>query len=205
MTTKTNDKQFDAAHRIFQSGGGTLRTGEALDHGIHPRTLYAMRDAGLLERLDRGLYRLTELPPLSDPDVVIVAKKIPTCVICLISALHFHDITTQIPHEVSIAVNRGKEPPRLKYPPIRLHWFSGEAFTAGVETHYIDNTPIQVYNPEKTVADCFKYRNKIGMDTVLEALTLYRDQHKPKPRKLIEYAKVCRVEKVIRPYLEALL
>lgn len=205
MNQAATDKQIETVRRAFRRGGDILRTGEALDQGIHPRTLYGMRDAGLLERLDRGLYRLTDLPPLSDPDMVTVANKIPRGVICLISALHFHDITTQIPHEVSIAVSRGTEPPRLTYPPIRLYWFSGAAFSAGIETHRIDRTPIQIYSAEKTVADCFKYRNKIGMDTVLEALTRYRDQHKPKPRKLIEYAKVCRVEKVMRPYLDALL
>ena len=205
MTKTATDKQVEAARRVFRRGGGILRTGDALDHGIHPRTLYAMRDAGLLDRLDRGLYRLSDLPPLSDPDLVTVASKIPKGVVCLISALHFHDITTQIPHAVSIAVRRGTEPPRLPYPPIHLYWFSGEAFTSGIEIHQIDRTPVQVYSAEKTLADCFKYRNKIGMDTVLEALALYRDQHKPKPRKLIEYAKVCRVEKVMRPYLEALL
>jgi predicted transcriptional regulator of viral defense system len=202
---KADNKQVEAARRVFLHRGGILRTGDALDHGIHPRTLYAMRDAGMLERLDRGLYRLSDLPPLTDPDLVTAANKVPKGVICLISALHFHDITTQIPHAVSIAVSRGTEPPRLDYPPIQLYWFSGEAFTAGIETHRIDNTPIQVYSAEKTLADCFKYRNKIGMDTALEALTLYRDQQKPKPRKLIEYAKVCRVEKAMRPYLEALL
>ena len=182
-----------------------LRTNEAINKGVHPRTLYAMRDAGLLERLDRGLYRLADLPPLSNPDLIRTAEKIPRGVICLISALHFYDITTQIPHTVSIAMSRGTEPPRLDHPPVRLYWFSGEAFTAGVETHRIDNTPVQVYSAEKTLADCFKYRNKIGMDTVLEGLTLYRDQYRPKPRKLIGYAKVCRVEKIMRPYLEALL
>ena len=205
MATGASNKQIEAARRVFRSGGGILRTGEALDHGVHPRTLYAMRDSGLLERLDRGLYRLTDLPPLSDPYLVTVANKIPKGVVCLISALHFHDITTQIPHAVSIAVSRGTEPPRLEFPPIQLHWFSGEAFTAGIEIHHIDKTPVKVYDAEKTLADCFKYRNKIGMDTVLEALTLYRDQKKPKPRKLIKYAKVCRVENVMRPYLEALL
>lgn len=205
MATGASNKQIEAARRVFRSGGGILRTGEALDHGVHPRTLYAMRDSGLLERLDRGLYRLSDLPPLSDPDLVTVANKIPKGVVCLISALHFHDITTQIPHAVSIAVSRGTEPPRLEFPPIQLHWFSGEAFTAGIEIHHIDKTPVKVYDAEKTLADCFKYRNKIGMDTVLEALTLYRDQKKPKPRKLIKYAKVCRVENVMRPYLEALL
>ena len=205
MATTATDRQIEAARRVFRRGGGILRTGDAIDRGVHPRTLYAMRDAGLLERLDRGLYRLSDLPPLSDPDLVTVANKIPKSVICLISALHFHDITTQIPHAVSIAVPRGSEPPRLDNPPIHLYWFSGEAFTSGIEVHHIDRTPVQVYSAEKTLADCFKYRNKIGMDTVLEALALYRDQHKPKPRKLIEYARVCRVEKVMRPYLEALL
>ena len=205
MVSGASNKQINEARHVFRHGGGILRTNEAINKGVHPRTLYAMRDAGLLERLDRGLYRLAGLPPLSNPDLIKTAKKIPRGVICLISALHFHDITTQIPHTVSIAVSRGTEPPRLDHPPVRLYWFSGKAFTAGAETHRIDNTPVQVYSAEKTLADCFKYRNKIGMDTVLEGLTLYRDQNRPKPRKLIEHAKVCRVEKIMRPYLEALL
>jgi predicted transcriptional regulator of viral defense system len=205
MINRTTDKQIKAAKRVFRRQGGVMRTGEATAQGVHCRTLYAMRDAGILERLDRGLYRLAGLPPLSDPDLVTVARKIPKGVICLISALHFHDITTQIPHAVSIAVKRGTEPPRLSFPPIRIYWFSGEAFTAGVEERTIENTTIRVYCAEKTLADCFKYRNKIGMDTVLEALTLYRENGKPKPGKLLQYAKVCRVENVMRPYLEALL
>ncbi len=205
MTNQATNKQVEAAKKIFQRHDGILKTGEALSQGIHRRTLYAMRDEGVLERLDRGLYRLADLPPLSDPDLVTVARKIPQGVICLISALHFHNITTQIPHAVSIAVNRGTELPRLAFPPIQIHWFSGEAFTAGVEQHSIENTMIRVYSAEKTLADCFKYRNKIGMDTVLEALELYRERTKPKPRKLSEFARICRVEKTMRPYLEATL
>ena len=205
MTNKATSKQVDAAKQIFRRHDGILKTGEALSQGIHRRTLYAMRDEGVLERLDRGLYRLADLPPLSDPDLVTVARKIPKGVICLISALHFHNITTQIPHTVSIAVNRGTEPPRLTFPPIRIYWFSGEAFAAGIEQHSIENTTVRVYSAEKTLADCFKYRNKIGMDTVLEALELYRERMKPKPRKLIEFARVCRVEKTMRPYLEIAL
>jgi len=203
MVIQATNKLIDSAKRIFLRHGGILKTGEALDQGIHRRTLYAMRDAGMLERLDRGLYRLADLPLLSDPDLVTAARKIPKGVVCLISALHFHNITTQIPHVVSIAVNRGTEPPRLNFPPIRIYWFSGEAFSAGVQQQSIDNTVIRVYDAEKTLADCFKYRNKIGMDTVLEALDLYRERKKPKPRKLIQFAKICRVEKVMRPYLEA--
>ena len=130
MVTPDTSKQVESARQIFLRHGGILKTGEVLDQGIHRRTLYAMRDAGTLERLERGLYRLAERPPLSDPDLVTVARKIPKGVICLISALHFHQITTQIPHVVSIAVNRGTEPPRLSFPPIRIYWFSGEAFTS---------------------------------------------------------------------------
>jgi len=205
MIESTANKHFQLAEQVFRRNGGILKTSQALDHGIHRRTLYAMRDAGMLERLDRGLYRLAELPPLSEPDLVTVALKIPKGVLCLISALHFHDITTQIPHAVSIAVPRGTEPSRINFPPINTYWFSGDAFTAGVEQHLIDKTPVQIYSVEKTLADCFKYRNKIGMDTVLEALSLYSENRKPEPRKLIHFAKICRVDKVMRPYLEAMI
>jgi predicted transcriptional regulator of viral defense system len=204
MSTGRTTKIEEALH-AFREHGGILRTSEALNLGIHRRTLYALRDDGRLERLDRGLYRLADMPPLSDPDLVTVARKIPDGVICLISALHFHDITTQIPHTVSIAVRRGKEPPRLEYPPTKIYHFSSEAFAEGIQSHSIDDTLIRVYCPEKTIADCFKYRNKIGMDTVREAVELYRSRHKPKPRELLKFAKVCRVEKIMRPYLEALL
>ncbi|NNE35546.1 MAG: transcriptional regulator [Rhodothermales bacterium] len=196
------DKRFEDAARIFRRARGILRTGEALARGIHPRTLYAMRDAGLLERLERGLYRLADLDPLSSPDLVTVARKVPDGVICLISALSFHEITTQIPHAVDVAIKRGAEPPRISYPPTKIYWFSGKRFTDGVETHTIDYSRVRVYSPEKTLADCFKYRHKIGMDTVLEALKLYKERKKPRPRELLRYAKTCRVESVMRPYLE---
>ena len=205
MDKHTLTTKVEKATQLFRRQGGILRTSEALREGIHPRTLYAMRDEGLLERLERGLYRLTELPPLLDPDLVTVARKIPHGVVCLISALHFHGITSQIPHRVSVAVNRGTEPPRLEFPPTQIYWFSGKAFSAGIEVHEIEGTRVSVYSPEKTIADCFKYRNKIGKDTVLESLVLYRERGKPKPRELLGYARVCRVEKIMRPYLEAVL
>ena len=145
------------------------------------------------------------LPPVSDPDHVTVGLKVPNAVFCLISALAYHGMTTQIPHEIYIALPRGAEPPRLKYPPIRLFWFTGKAFTEGVETFEQDGANLKIYSPEKTLADCFKYRNKIGMDTVLEALKFYRQRKKTKIDQLLRYAQICRVEKVMRPYLEASL
>ena len=100
---------------------------------------------------------------------------------------------------------RGAEPPRLEYPPVRLFWFTGRAFTEGIETPKVDSVPLRIYSPEKTVVDCFKYRNKIGLDTAIEALKLYREKKRIKVDDLMRYARVCRVEKIIRPYLEALL
>jgi predicted transcriptional regulator of viral defense system len=196
---------FEKEKRAFSQSGGLLRTGAALRAGIHPRTLYDMRDEGVVEELSRGLYRLADLPALSNPDLVTVALKIPAGVVCLISALAYHEITTQIPHEVHVALPRGTEPPRLKHPPLRVFWFTGRSFTEGIETHKVDGIRLRVYSPEKTLADCFKYRNKIGLDTVLEALRLYRSRKRPNVDELMKFARVCRVEKVMRPYLEALL
>ena len=204
MTAATAN-QIESAKQVFRCFGGMLKTGEALQRGIHRRTLYAMRDAGILERLERGLYRLAELAPLSAPDLVTVALKAPSGVICLISALSFHKITTQIPHTVHVAIKRGAERPRLAYPRTQIYWFSSEAFATGVEEHSIDQTTVRVYSPEKTLADCFKYRHKIGMDTVLEALALYRERERPRLQVLLRFARICRVEKIIRPYLEARL
>ena len=197
--------KVDDAEDLFREHGGTLRTGRALALGIHPRTLYAMRDAGTIERISRGLYRLAELPPLGNPDLVGVSLRVPDAVVCLVSALAFHEITTQIPHEVCIALRRGAHPPDLDHPPLRVLWFTGPAFTEGAESHSIDGVPVRIYGPEKTLADCFKYRNKIGMDTVLEALRLYRQRRRVDVDKLLRFARICRVEKVMRPYLEAVL
>lgn len=196
---------IEQARTIFRDSGGTLRTSEAIAAGIHPRTLYALRDAGELDQLARGLYRLADLPPLTDPDLATVAKRVPQGVVCLISALAFHDLTTQIPSQIHLALQRSTRIPRLEYPPLRIYWFSGEAFTAGIESHPIQDVTVQVYAAAKSVADCFKYRHKLGLDIALEALRRYRAQRGARLQSVLEYARICRVEKVIRPYLEASL
>ena len=190
---------------IFRSCGGQLRMSEAIKHGISRYMLYSLRDRGIIEQVSRGVYRLVELPPISNPDLVTVGLRFPKAVICLISALAFHDITTQVPHNVSVAVPRDSRLPSLDYPPILAHRFSEETYQSGIEEHRIDGVPVKVYNPEKTLADCFKFRNKIGMDVVLEALKLYKSRKKFNLGELLNYAKICRVEKVMRPYLEATL
>jgi predicted transcriptional regulator of viral defense system len=198
MTTAT-----EKARTAFGNCGGTMRTGEAIAAGIHPRTLYAMRDAGELELLTRGVYRLADLPPLSEPDLATVAKRVPQGVVCLISALTFHQLTSQIPHEVHLALPRSARTPTLRYPPLHVFRFSEPAFSVGIETHSMDGVPVRVYGPEKTLADCFKFRNKIGLDVALEALQNYRKRRRPQFQQVLEFARVCRVENVLRPYLEA--
>lgn len=196
---------FQREIKLFKGCGGFLRTSQALKLGIHPRVLYQMREAKIIEPLSRGLFHLAAMPPLAKPDLAAVALKIPQGVLCLISALAFHEITTQIPHEVSLALRKGSEKPRLDYPPTRFFWLSNAAFNAGIETYKVDGTPIRVYGPEKTVADCFKFRNRIGLDVALEALKICLERKRSKPDTFLKYARICRVERVMKPYLETLL
>jgi len=179
--------------KIFLKCRGQLRMSEAIEQGITRYMLYSLRDKGVIEQISRGIYRLVDLPPVSNPDLVTVALRYPNAVVCLISALSFHEITTQIPHEVSIAIPRNAHPPSLEYPPLLVHRFTDQAYQAGIEEHQIDGATVKVYSPE----------NKIGMDVVLEALKLYRSRRRFDHKKILEYAKVCRVDKVVRPYLEA--
>ena len=188
---------------IFRKHGGRLRMSEAIERGITRYMLYSLRDKGVIEQVSRGIYRLLELPPISNPDLVTVSLSFPNAVICLVSALAYHEITTQIPHVVFVAVPRDSRMPAHEHPPIQVHRFSNETYKSGIEEHMIDEILVKVYSPEKTLADCFKFRNKIGMDVVLEALKLYKTRKKFDPGELLKYARICRVEKVMRPYLEA--
>jgi predicted transcriptional regulator of viral defense system len=187
----------------FRQNGGILRTSEILNLGIHPRTLYQMRESGELVELSRGVYRLAELPELENSDLVAVSKRVPNGVFCLVSALSFHNLTSEIPHEVYLAIPQGKEKPNIDYPPTRVFNFSSDSFASGIEEHSFDGNLIKVYSPEKTIADCFKFRNKIGLDVAIAGLKLCL-ANKCSRTKILEFARVCRVEKVIRPYLEAI-
>ncbi len=177
---------------------------EALRLGINRKTLYGMRDVGVVESVTRGLYRLASLAPLAHPDLVTVATRVPQGVLCLVSALSFHELTTQVPHAIDVALERGTRKPRLDYPPTRFFWFSGPAFHDGIETHELDGTQVRIYDPEKTLVDCFRYRNQIGMDVVLEAMRLWRERRRKKLHVLLKYARMRHVERGMRPYLEAM-
>jgi predicted transcriptional regulator of viral defense system len=171
---------------------------------VHPRDLYGLTDAGILERVSRGVYRLAALPPLADPDLVTVAARVPKAVIALVSALHFHGLTTEIPHEVSIALPRGTARPRLDWPPLRVVWLSGTMFMSGIEVHERDGVRLRVYEAAKTVADCFRFRNRLGIDVAVEALRTGLEERRFTPADIMRAASTCRVDRIVRPYLEAL-
>ena len=191
---------------------GIVRPRDLVGEGINHQYLQALARRGLLERIGRGLYTLPDAAERFDEHAALseVAKRLPKGVICLLSALRFHDLTTQAPFEVWIAVEHSAyvpRPPRDRdpsFPPLRVVYFSGAALTEGVEEHMVNGVPVHVYSPAKTVADCFKYRNKIGLDVALEALReTWHEQHAPMDE-LWRYAKICRVTNVMRPYLAAL-
>ncbi|MBB72047.1 MAG: transcriptional regulator [Legionellales bacterium] len=190
--------------KIFRDNGGQLRMSDAIRLGISRYRLYSLVQKNIIEKLSRGIYRLVELPPLSQHDMVTVSLRFPSAVVCLTSALSFHELTTQIPRQISIAIPRGTRPPVLDFPPIEVHSYSAGAYQSGIEEHMLDNVAVKVYSAEKTLVDCIKFRNKLGMDIVLEAIKIYGQHKKVNYDKLIEYAEVCRVKKIIQPYLETL-
>lgn len=198
-------KAFEIADKIFRENHGILRTSKAKKLGINEPTLIQMCNEGLLVKESRGLYRLADLPPLTNPDLVQVAIRVPSSVICLISALDFYQLTTQIPYKIYIALPREVKAPRIEYPPLDIVYLSKKPYSAGIEEHILDGVGVRVYSREKTIADCFKFRKKIGLDIALEALKDYLRQPNRDIQGILDYAKINRVEKIIRPYLQAAL
>jgi len=200
MVSETTSQAVEA----FRASGGFLRTKEALELGIHPRTLYRLRDEGVVEQLSRGVYRLTEMPELAHPDLVTVALRVPRGVLCLVSALAFHDATNEVPHEVQLALPRQTKAPKLDHPPLRVFWFSGPSLSEGVEVVKVDGVDMRIYDLPKTVVDCFRFRNKLGLDVAVDALSQAVRHKGVRPADLLRYARLCRIETVILPYLEAI-
>ncbi|MDI6768341.1 MAG: type IV toxin-antitoxin system AbiEi family antitoxin domain-containing protein [Anaerolineales bacterium] len=198
-------QSFVTAINIFSTNNGILKMAQADKLGVDSKTLLEMTDAGLLVKESRGVYRLANMPPLSNPDLVQVAMRVPAGVVCLISALAFHNLTTQIPHKVYIALPTDVKKPRIDYPPIEVIWLSEKTYSNGMEEHTIDGVKVRIYNREKTVADCFRFRNKIGQDIALEALKDYLRRPDRNIEHLLNYARINRMHNVMMPFLKAAL
>ncbi len=200
MSAKTNELV-----KAFKKNKGILRFARILKEGFHRKQIKTLLDSGKIRKMGRGLYQLTEAPSLSNPDFVSAALQSPKSVVCLISALSFHEVTDVIPRRVDLAISRSSRANKIDYPPVKYFYFSETAWKAGIETHKIDGYNVRVYDLAKTIADCFKFRNKIGYDTAQKALKVAVQEKHIRPAKIMEYAKICRIDNIIRPYLEALL
>lgn len=193
----------DRLHSLA-SRRAVITAGEAARAGIHSQTLTRLVAEGKLERVARGQYRLPDRSITEHHGLSVVARAVPLGVICLLSALTYHEIGTQLPPDIWLAIKRGSRTPALKFPPLRIVTFGGGSFSAGVETHRIEGQPVRVYSVAKTLADLFKYRNKVGLDVAIEALREAWRERRFRMSELERYAKVCRVHRVMHPYLEML-
>ena len=182
---------------------GVARPRDLTRLGLRREYAQRLTERGALVRIARGLYVVPNAEISAQRSLVEVARAVPAATLCLLSALRFHELTTQAPPEVWIALDGHAWRPRSTPFPVRTVYFSGAALTAGVETHKIDGVPVRIYSAAKTVADCFKYRNKIGSEIAVEALKDYLKKHRRGADALWRFAKICRVSNVMRPYLEA--
>lgn len=194
----------EAAIRKLADRLGVLRPRDVEAVGIPREYLLRLMRRGVVVRSGRGLYRLAQAPVTEHRSLAEVGKRVPDAVICLLSALVFHDLTTQIPPEVWIALPAGRRSPKLDTVQTRVARFTGAALTEGREQHNLEGVPVTIYSAAKTVADCFKFRNKIGLDVAIEALRNCLRTRKATAGEINRYAQICRVARVMRPYLEAI-
>ncbi len=189
----------------FKKHGGIVRFSSIIKAGFHPDTLSALEKEGKIEKIARGLYRMTQYTLGSYPDIVIASLQAPRGIVCLVSALAFHEATNEIPRQVDIAILAGTRANRIKYPPVKFYRFAPKAWKTGIERHEVENHQIKVYSLAKTIADCFKFRNRIGVDVARDALRVAITEKGIKPKEIMEYAKICRVDSIIKPILEAMI
>jgi predicted transcriptional regulator of viral defense system len=194
----------DAALKAFRDKGGTLRTRDLIALGVHTDSLYALREEGKVVELGRGLYRVADAPEAEYPDLAVVAARAPTAAVCLISALSYHGVTTQIPSSVHLAVPRGTYKRIRLSVPVTVYQFDPKSFNEGLESYRFGGMPLNIYSVARTVVDCFKFRNKLGLDIALEALRLARQRKRVQNRELLHYARLLRVDKPMSPYLQAI-
>lgn len=202
--SRENKKQLI---NIAREHNGTFTLQNAKIAGIPTRTFYRMRDAGEVIGISRGVYQLADNyeGKQGSPEYAILKARIPHSVLCLISALYHHELTVEIPRCVHIAINRNSHVPKIDYPKLQIYRMSEKSYNTGIGQQIIDGVSLNIYSPEKTIADCFKYRNQLGTDLAVESLKKYLSRKNAKPSEVLRMAKICRVEKVIYPYMEALV
>jgi predicted transcriptional regulator of viral defense system len=190
---------------FFKERGGVASYAEIIGDGFSKANLNDNLDSGEIQKIDRGLYRLSDGTSFSNPDLVAVSIKVPKGAVCLLSALAFHEATNEIPKYIDIAIPRGVHANKVKYPPVKFYRFAPKTWKAGIEKHNVEGHEIKIYGLAKTIADCFKFRNKIGFNVARDALKVAVKEKDIAPKDIMQYAKICRVDKIIKPILETML
>jgi predicted transcriptional regulator of viral defense system len=202
----TKNHQTSIAHEATSGTlpAGVLRARTLVASGLSRQRIKELTDAGGLLHLGRGLYSLPDSPVTENHDLALVAARVPQGVICLSSALQFHGLTTVSPWRIHVMLPRGARPPHIDHPPITLVYAGDSAYHAGIEEHMIEGVSVKVTSVAKTIADCFKYRSRVGLDVALAALKQAIEERRTTRAEIRQHAQVCRVENVMRPYVEAL-
>jgi predicted transcriptional regulator of viral defense system len=199
------NKKDEKIFKVFRTHNGFARTKDILITKIHPRDLKRAKDKGQIIQVKRGFYRLAEIPLISNQGFIDLARAIPEGVICLLSSLSFYELTTFTPSVVSVAICRGSRRPKIDYPPAEFYHFSKKQFEAGISEIKIKSRKIRIYNPEKTICDCFRYRNKLGLDIAKEGLSEYLKRKNRNLERLLEYAEICRIKSLLQTWLNAMI
>jgi len=198
------DTQNDTVNRLLKQRK-IVRTEELSSAGVHRETIHRMVKAGDIVKLARGLYSFPDYQPTENYSLIEAQKLVAKGVVCLLSALSYHGIGTQNPPEIWMAIPRKTRPPKIDNSPVKIVKFSGEGYQNGIEKHIIENNEIKIYNIPKTIADCFKFRNKLGIDVAIEALKDVMLNKRTTFDELLKYSEICRVRKIITPYMESLV
>jgi len=191
--------------KIFKNHNGYARSRDILAKGIHSRDIKDILDAGIIIKVKNGLYRLTDTPVISNQSFIDLARAVPDGVICLLSALSYYELTTFNPAIISMAIRRKAWRPKIKYPPVEFYYFSTKQFEAGIDEIRIKGHKVRIYSPEKTICDCFRYRNKLGIDVAKEGLSEYLKRKNRNLEKLLEYAEICRVKRFLETWINAMI
>jgi len=199
------NKKDERIHKVFKKYKGFARTKDILAAGIHTRNIKRVREKEQVVQVKRGLYRLADIPLISNQGFVDLARAVPGGIICLLSALSYYELTTFNPSVISMAICRGSRKPKINYPPVEFYHFSKKQFEAGINKIKIKGHEIRIYNPEKTICDCFRYRNKLGLDIAKEGLSEYLKRKDRDLEKLLEYAEICRIKPLLQTWLNAII
>ncbi len=199
------NKKDKRIYKVFKKHKDFARTKDILAAGVHTRNIKRAREKGQVIQVKRGLYRLAEIPLISNQGFVDLARAVPGGIICLLSALSYYELTTFNPSVIAMAICRGSRKPKINYPPVEFYHFSKKQFEAGINKIKIKGYKIRIYNLEKTICDCFRYRNKLGLDIAKEGLSEYLKRKDRNLEKLLEYAEICRIKPLLQTWLNAMI